>query len=136
MLPRTFDPAELASAMAALANRAVGETRVRHRDEFDFSVESLEWLEELIWEYDTGLNEWDSSADTDLMGTLWGAYIGEVIRRHSRAKWVLSHNTPALQLGGFTVFPTNKVRKRLTEGPEHNLINFCGLFIELSGRGE
>ena len=134
MLPTTADPEELASAMAVLADRAVAETRARHLDEFDFSTESLEWLEELIWEYDAGLNEWDSAADTELMGNLWGAYVGEVIRRHSSARWVRSHGIPALRLGGFTLFPIDKVRKRLAEGPEHNLVSFCGLFIDLTWR--
>ena len=57
---------------------------------------------------------------------LWGAYIGEVIRRHQGGSWswVEWEKVPlaALKIGDdITVFPPNKVKKRLTCGDSDKL---------------
>src|SRR5262249_48756013 len=57
---------------------------------------------------------------------MYGAYIGEVLRRHSGGEWALDHDfssttTVCLKKGESRVWPPAKVLKLLTNGPEDNV---------------
>jgi hypothetical protein len=53
--------------------------------------------------------------------TLWGIYVGEVIRRYYGGQWSIVDGVPDLTLGGTNAAPIAKVRKRITGGPMDNL---------------
>lgn len=73
------------------------------------------------------------------MGTLMGAYVGETLRRELDGTWQWSsehdvHLTFTRLSDGtnFTVFPFEKVAKRLYEGRKHELANYFEAVAELA----
>jgi hypothetical protein len=113
------------------AQRAVEETDEQFLQELDFSPASVERIEWLASEFDQHPEHWLSMEERARFAVLWGAYIGEVLRRHCGGKWVMVGGTAALRAGGFTLFPLTKVEKRLTEGAEHNLVGYFAVCADL-----
>ncbi|WP_159888680.1 hypothetical protein [Paenibacillus puerhi] len=65
------------------------------------------------------------------MATIWGAYIGEVIRIHNSDKcnWYYENvwgdgELLHLKIGEMKAFPIDKVIKRLINGPEDSVVSF------------
>ena len=66
-----------------------------------------------------------TTATIDLLCEVWGAYLGEVFRRHAGGEWVVWEDqfgrAAAIRWARTQVFPADKVRKRITQGAENNL---------------
>ncbi|WP_052339902.1 hypothetical protein [Gorillibacterium massiliense] len=68
---------------------------------------------------------------TQSMAIIWGTYLGEVVRIHNSDKcnWYVENvfgdgEVLHLQIGDIKAFPIDKVYKRLTNGPEDNVVSF------------
>jgi hypothetical protein len=93
--------------------------------ELDFHEATIEALEAQCeaakWALRAGL----SPENIDKLTGLWGAYFGEVLRRHSTAQWatisVDGIDRHVLQTAGHTVSPHDIVRQRLEQGPSADL---------------
>jgi hypothetical protein len=122
----------LAEVMASDAADAVELTRAYFVERLDYSEASVATIEQLVDDVHYSLPEGKTPENTDLMCRLWGAYIGEVFRRHVGGEWVHREDqygkAVAFRSGGFTVFPHDKVRKRIAGGPEHNLRDYYQVF--------
>ncbi|HTX42303.1 MAG TPA: hypothetical protein VMD25_10780 [Acidobacteriaceae bacterium] len=120
---RSFD--SLAAMMEAYAEHAVRLAADDHGMTLDYTPESATRLE-------TVLAARIPVPDDDLEEAtrLWGAYFGELIRRHYPAEWVMSiypgaeFAMPALDIGGSQVYPLLKISRRLTMGPGEDLSAF------------
>jgi hypothetical protein len=76
----------------------------------------------------------------DLLCRLWGAYVGEVFRRNVGGEWAAWKDrygeAVALKCSGVTIFPHDKVRKRLTAGTEHSLTAYYRVFRDQMTSGK
>jgi hypothetical protein len=108
--------------MQKLAEEAVI-TAFRHKVKCDFSVESLEKVDQLIdllskSHRSGGIDEADMLAEC----LFWGAYIGEVIRKHHNGgEWSegldgTGHATYPLAVAGKTLYPCRWCVERVRNG--------------------
>jgi hypothetical protein len=78
-------------------------------------------LDGLCEEFVTGKPD---NATLPYLTAVMGAYLGELVVRNGRGRWVYTPeaNAPAVELpSGTRCFPQHKVAKRLNVGSEHNL---------------
>jgi hypothetical protein len=115
----------LAEEMEAAATNAVQWTEKYFGETLDFSQASITALEGAVDDVDNFIPGGDSAENIDLISWLWGAYIGEVLRRQIGGEWLEWEDeygkSIAFQSGGFKIFPHDKVHKRLVDGAEHDL---------------
>jgi hypothetical protein len=105
----------------------------------DFSPASLEGVENVLAQlHEMGANAPEGQRPTDQqvesVAVVWGAYVGEVLRRHYGGKWELRQPEGVLQLviGEATAFPLRKVQKRILNGPvDHIPHYFNGIGVAL-----
>lgn len=119
----------LAEQMEADAQEAMKFTRKHFVIELNFSEASLAQLDEQCDAVDYTLGGGKSEENLQLLRRIWGAYLGEVVRRQHGGEWVTAANasdqeTTALQCDAKTIFPHDRVYQRLAEGSEHNLVDF------------
>jgi hypothetical protein len=100
--------------------------------ELDFTEPTIADLEAQCEAAKYALRAGLSPENIDKLTNLWGAYFGEVLRRHSSGQWGLVQNDGAdkfaLQTTATTVFPHDQIRQRLEQGPAANL---CQAYDEL-----
>lgn len=104
----------------------------------DFSEDSVRSLEELVGkqhdEYAKG-----NAPDDEVLGTfckMWGAYLGEVMRKHHGGDWTLDTDglfagAYVLAIGDSRMSPPAKVHKRIVNGPEDNLEHYYRAMIQM-----
>lgn len=98
----------------------------------DFSEASLADVEEILDCYFEDLSSKNPALDEiESLAIIWGIYLGEVVRIHNseRCHWqvddVLGDGAELyLQIEHIKAFPIYKVYKRLTNGPEDNVMSF------------
>ena len=117
--------AKLAGTIVAQSQLAVQTAKLKFDESLDFSSESLEQVERIMSKLhkqatEPGADKLTEQQIADL-STLWGIYVGEVIRRYYGGQWALTGGVPDLALGGKNAAPIDKVRKRITGGPMDNL---------------
>jgi hypothetical protein len=119
---------KLAEDMETNARNAVELAKTRFQATLDYKPDSVQELEKLFDRVQYAMSEPESRETLGLLTRLWGSYLGEVIRRKHGGEWIIwtdKHGkTMALQVGEATVFPHNKVKKRLERGPDHNIWNY------------
>ena len=117
--------AKLAGTIVAQSQAAIKAARLTFDESLDFSSESLEQVEKIMGQLHKRAtdNGPDTLSEQELaeLATLWGIYVGEVIRRYYGGQWALVDGAPDLTLGGKHAGPIAKVRKRITGGPMDNL---------------
>ncbi len=121
-----------------LAQAAVYLAREQFEIDLDFSEDSLQQVETILDGYykilpkgvmrtlGQILKRGPSQEEIQRMAMVWGAYIGEVIRRHWGGEWTTESNAPVgavltLRVHEIEMFPPAKAYKRLTNGPEDNI---------------
>jgi hypothetical protein len=129
LVASTADDASTADLVLTAAESALLTASVRWGVALDFSRESLRGVEEILGTLHEALRAQDQPGDprpgTDQvrrMAVVWGAYVGEVMRRHYGGRW---SNAPVgdqgpvlrLEIGTAQVYPLRKVEKRILEGP-------------------
>jgi hypothetical protein len=121
------DP-KLSEDMEANARNAVELAKNRFQVTLDYRTDSVQELEKLFDRVQYAMPDPESRETLGLLTRLWGSYLGEVIRRQHGGEWTIwsdKHGkTMALQVGEATVFPHNKVKKRLERGSDHNIWNY------------
>ena len=73
-----------------------------------------------------------SEVDIEQWATVWGIYLGEVLRTELGGKWIIGHEEAPTLLAvefpdGTTTFPTAKVFKRLSDGAAESVVEYYEL---------
>jgi hypothetical protein len=104
-------------------------------EKLDFSAASLAGVERCL-EATVDVGGPLSSEDLDYETRLWGAYLGEVVRRRFGGEWQMSQYpfgavaVPTLEVKGSNLYPMMKVFRRLTIGPQENLTEFYAMIAK------
>jgi hypothetical protein len=125
---------DLASMMEGYAHAAAELARDTFRQKLDFSSNSIDALDEILV-----LVGESPELDLDFEVRLWGAYLGEVLRRRYTGTWEMTQYpggavaVPAVEVRGSRLFPLVKVYRRLTMGEEEDLPTFFTMVTERLG---
>ena len=93
--------------------------------ELDFSEASIAELEDTVDAVEYAIQGGKSDENVEMLSRIWGAYIGEALRKQCGGQWVSQDNgRVAFKGASATVYPQEQVRRRLTEGPDHNLATY------------
>lgn len=117
-----------ARASAELAKRDFGRT-------LDYGSESIDELDEILVQVGES-----PELDLDFEVRLWGAYLGEVLRKRYAGGWEMTQYpggavaVPAIDVRGSRLFPLMKVYRRLTMGEEEDLGAFYSMVTERLGK--
>lgn len=92
----------------------------------------LDYSEESLMRMETILEKSAQESEKDISETckIWGSYLGEVVRRKFGGEWSIEtypgkqFATLALNVNGSTLFPSMKVHRRLTQGPDESVWSF------------
>ena len=119
-----FDSLE--AMMVAYAAEAVKEAAAHH-EKLDYSESSIAVVERcLALLAPQGV----PPEDVNYLARVWGAYLGEVVRKHYGGLWDMSQYpgsalaVPAIDVRGSHLYPTMKVFRRLTMGEAENVATF------------
>jgi hypothetical protein len=127
--------ADLAEMMEGYARAAAELARREFKQNLDFSSESIDGLDEILV-----LVGESPELDVDFEVRLWGAYLGEVLRRRYAGGWEMTQYpggavaVPAVDVRGSRLFPLMKVYRRLTVGEEEDLRAFYAMVTERLGK--
>lgn len=118
--------ARLAGTIVAQSQAALKTGKLTFGEALDFSSESLEGVERIMNKLhkqakDGPAEQKLTDAQITALSTMWGMYVGEVIRRYYGGQWAVVDGVPDLALGGKQSSPIAKVRKRIVDGPMDNL---------------
>lgn len=117
--------ADLGSMMEGYARAAADLARSGFARKLDFTSDSIDTLDEVLV-----LVSESPELDVDFEVRLWGAYLGEVLRRRYAGTWEMTPypggavTVPAVDVRGSRLFPLIKVYRRLTMGEEEDLRSF------------
>lgn len=118
----------IAETMVALANDAVALARSVAGCNLDFSEESIRRVEEILGKMHVGLAKANPPREViEQVCNVYGAYIGEVMRRNEGGDWFLDEKVlpgekiAALRVGSLQTSPSAKVFKRIMNGPEDDV---------------
>ena len=121
---------DISAMMRALADEAVKMGREGFETELDFSEASLQKVEQILSQLSKEMPENAGETDIDEMSKVWGGYLGEVMRRRWGGEWTIDYYPGGqyliitLNVNGSKLFPSMKVNRRLTEGPQENVWDF------------
>ena len=124
--------ADLGAMMEGYARAAADQARTSYKQTLDFSAESIDALDDLLV-----MVAESPELDLDFEVRLWGAYLGEVLRRRYAGTWEMTPYpggavaVPAVDVRGSRLFPLIKIYRRLTMGEEEDLRSF---FTMVTGR--
>jgi hypothetical protein len=110
-----------------LANEAVKDAREQNRVELDYSVASIQKVETILGGLHDQYAKNQSSISVNSLGSAYGAYIGEVIRRSEPgAKWerddsVGGEKSYPIIWGDGHSYPMAWCYRRIVNGPEDNV---------------
>jgi hypothetical protein len=125
---------DLGSMMDGYARAAAELSQASLRRALDFSAGSIDDLDEILV-----LVSESPDLDLDFEVRLWGAYLGEVLRRRYNGSWQMtpypggSVAVPSIEVRGSHLFPLIKVYRRLTMGEEEDLSSFFAMVTERLG---
>jgi hypothetical protein len=114
--------------MTAYAKDAVDAAKRNFKEDLDYSEESIRLLEKIVGrqneEYVKGPKPSEQQLQT--FSKMWGAYLGEVVRRHHGGEWTTPSDGIFQGLYVLTVketqtSPPSKVYKRIVDGDGDNL---------------
>ena len=125
--PPTPPPKDTNAVMASLADEAVSRARSEFQQSLDFAPESVRKVEQILGKlYEVRAAGEMPDDRLHREAETWGAYIGEVIRRHMGGHWEKDHEVGGpdsypLHHGGGQSFPVAWCGKRLINGDEDNV---------------
>jgi len=89
--------------------------------ELDYSEASIDQIEGNADTVEYALKGGKSEANIEMLARIWGAYIGESLRKHCGGDWVEEDGCPLLRTNQSSAQPQQQVRRRLLEGSQHHL---------------
>ena len=96
--------------------------------ELDFSEASVSELDNQSDSIGFAIRGGKSAENVDLLTRLWGAYLGEALRKATGAEWVLDAAAQVQRIGlrgqDATVHPHEQVRRRLNGTHDDSLLQF------------
>jgi hypothetical protein len=116
--------AKLAGVIVAQSQLAIRSAKFTFNESLDFSSDSLDQVERImnkLHQQATAGSDTLSESQIAELSTLWGIYVGEVIRRYYGGQWSSVNGVPDLALGGKNASPIAKTRRRILSGPMDNL---------------
>lgn len=119
--------AKLAGWLVAQSQAAVKAAKLEWKESLDFSDDSLDAIERIMGKLHARSQQTAPGGGfTDEQLTqaskVWGAYVGEVIRRQYGGQWLTAADgVLQLALSGTTAQPIVKVRNRIVNGPADNI---------------
>jgi hypothetical protein len=123
------DDPELARELLAWVESALLTAATKWGLSLDFSEASLEGVEQVLGQLHEALVASGRPGQTPLPEQtvrravmLWGAYVGEVLRRSLNGRWTNSFvdghgKVLRVEIGSVQTFPLRKVEKRIRQGP-------------------
>jgi hypothetical protein len=121
---------DIGTMMLAFADEAVKMGRESFEMDLDFSEGSLQKVEQILSHLANEMPESAGETAVDEMSKVWGGYLGEVVRRRWGGEWTIDYYPGGqyliitLNVAGSKLFPSMKVNRRLTEGPQENIWDF------------
>lgn len=132
--------ATVSDMMEAYALDAVDFAREHFHYDLDYSVESVDRVEQILArfhdELPTGLGKalrrGPSDEQIEQQAKVWGGYLGEVIRRRWGGTWTIPDDGPmanalCLAIGDTFISPPGRAYKRIVNGPEDNVTDYVGV---------
>lgn len=120
--------------MEAYALDAVDFAQEHFQYDLDYSVESVEHVDQILEGFDnelpTGfgraLRRGPSDEQIEQQAKVWGGYLGEVIRRRWGGTWTIPDDGPmanalCLELGDTLISPPARVYKQILNGSEESV---------------
>ena len=120
--------------MLAYAGEAVIAAATRG-EQLDFTAQSVPAVERCL----TAIAGSSDHPDLEYDSRVWGAYLGEVVRRRYGGDWQMSQYpggnlaVPSLEVRGSHLYPVMKVFRRLTLGQAENISDFYGMVAKRLG---
>ena len=116
----------VAETMSAHAAEAMKLTRKHFVVELDFSETSVQQMEHVMADVEFAYPGGKSSENVEMFARLWGAYLGETIRRNCGGEWLAAEDdaAPVLKMNDTIVSPHDVVRRCLTDGSPAELSRF------------
>ena len=130
---------DLDAMMLAYAVSAVEVGRERYGQRLDYSSESMVAFEAVLSELTEPSRTERDDAAWDYEVKLWGAYLGEVLRRRYAGSWEMTRYPggvaamPAIEVRGSRLFPLMKVYRRITMGDAESIAAFFQMVTERLG---
>ncbi len=125
-----INSAKIIGRMENYSKKAISEAKEKHNIDLDLSLESLKNINEIIQKLHSS-----GTFDKDETPMLYGAYIGEVIRKQvGKSFWVTGHpdngsNTYPVKFSkDLYAFPVVWVRKHLENGEQDNVLHKFSAF--------
>lgn len=119
--------AKLAGWLVAQGHAAVKTAKLDWKESLDFSEDSLDAIERIMSKLharskQTAAGEGFTEEQLTQASKMWGAYVGEVIRRRYGGQWsTAADGVLQLALSGYTAQPIVKVHSRIVSGPADNI---------------
>jgi hypothetical protein len=117
--------AKLAGWLVAQGQLAVKTAKLDWKESLDFSEDSLDAIERIMSKLHArskAPGEAMTEEQLTQASKMWGAYVGEVIRRRYGGQWSTAPDgIHQLALSGYTAQPIVKVRSRIVNGPADNI---------------
>lgn len=115
-------PKNLEKMIAEGAEKAVARARSRYEIALDYRTESIQKVEIVLAKVHETYQAAPQLVDVNSMAFVFGAYIGETIRKnHPGCSWERTHDSYPLQWGEKTCVPMAWCTQRLTEGASENV---------------
>ena len=135
---------QVGELMEAYALDAVDFAREHFGYDLDYSVESVERVEQILArfhdELPSGLGKAlrrgrPSEEQIEQQAKVWGGYLGEVIRRRWGGTWTIPTEGPmanafCLKLGETLISPPGKAYKRIVDGPGDSVSFYVAVLAE------
>lgn len=117
-------------SMAKFAKQAVAFAKQGFKINLDFSDNSIKDLERILEIFHSSFTPGHEPTEDELQNAaiIWGAYLGETLRRNYGGEWAVENEISVLNIVNFKIFPPSKVYKRLTNGPEDNVAFYFDTF--------
>jgi hypothetical protein len=134
-------PLTIAEAMGNYALEAVNLAQAVSKRKLDFSEESVKVVEAILSQLHTELPREKRKPLPEVIDqvcNVYGAYIGEVMRRTMGGEWVLDDKMSpgnkiiSLRLGNTQTCPSAKVYKRIMNGSEDDVWFYYRVLVERS----
>ncbi len=89
--------------------------------ELDFSEHSVDLLEANVDDVEYAIKGGKSDENVTMLTRIWGAYLGEALRKVCGGDWEAVDGQPRLRTAKGATAPHDQVRQRLLQGSDYHL---------------